>query len=551
MFGYPGGAILPFYQTLPEYPQIRHILVRHEQGAGHAADGYSRATGKVGVAVATSGPGATNLATALATAMMDSSAMVAITGQVPRAMIGKDAFQETDVTGITLPITKHNYLVMDIKELPRVMKEAFFIARTGRPGPVLIDVPKDLQQETAEFEYPEEEVRPPGYRPVYEGDPAMVRKAVKYLEESQRPVILAGHGVITAEASRELREFAEKAQIPVITTLLGISSFPEDHVLSVGMPGMHGMAFANIALDHADLIIAVGARFDDRVTGKVSEFAPNAKIIHIDIDPAEMGKMVKPVVPIVGDVKPVLREFTKQIQPTQRVEWLRQVDQWRVEHPSHQIREEDKLLPQHVIRELSDATRSNSIIVTGVGQHQMWAAQHFKFLKPRTFITSGGLGTMGFEVPAAMGAKVGRPDMTVWSVAGDGGFQMTMYELATMVEYNIPVKYAIMNNQYLGMVRQWQEIFYQKSYVATHLFNPDFVKLAEAYGILGLRVTERSQMRGAIEQAMNHPGPVLVDFQVAQEENVYPMIPPGTSVKQMLEEPQPAIRFEDSKDASS
>jgi acetolactate synthase-1/2/3 large subunit len=551
LFGYPGGAILPFYQTLPQYPQLKHILVRHEQGAGHAADGYARATGKVGVAVATSGPGATNLTTALATAMMDSSPIVAITGQVPRALIGKDAFQETDVTGISLPVTKHNYLVMDTKDIPRVMKEAFYIARSGRPGPVLIDIPKDVQQETDEFDYPEGEVHLPGYKPVYEGHPAMIKKAVKLITEAKRPLILAGHGVIISQAYKELKEFAEKSQVPVITTLLGISSFPETHILSVGMPGMHGMAYANIAIDHADLLIGVGCRFDDRVTGKVSDFAPNAKIIHIDIDAAEIGKTVKPVVPIVGDVKQVLRALTEQVQPCQRGEWVRQIDQWKREHPSHTIRPSPRLLPQQVIKELSNVTGGNAIIVTGVGQHQMWAAQHFTYTKPVTFITSGGLGTMGFEVPAAMGAKVGRPDMTVWSIAGDGGFQMTMYELATMVEYKIPVKFAIINNQYLGMVRQWQEIFYQKTYVATYLFNPDFVKLAEAYGILGIRVDDHQQVRAAIEQAMNHPGPVIVDFRVEPEENVFPMIPPGTSVKQMIEEPQPALQLEDSKDASA
>ncbi len=549
IFGYPGGAILPFYQTLPQYPQLRHILVRHEQGATHAADGFSRATGKIGVAVATSGPGATNMVTGLATALMDSSPLIAITGQVARSAIGKDAFQETDVTGVTMPVTKHNYLVMDAKDIPRIMREAFYIAQTGRPGPVLIDIPKDVQQELAEFEWPEI-VNLAGYKPLSEVPHAQVKKAAELINESHRPLILAGHGVTISGAFHELRELAEKAQIPVVTTLLGISSFPESHVLHVGMPGMHGTAYANYAVDSADLLIAIGMRFDDRVTGKLSEFAPNAKVIHIDIDPAEIGKNIKVDVPIVGDVKPILKAMLPSIAKKTHTEWVSQISRWRKEHPLH-LREGKGIQQQYVIQKIQEVTRGNGIIVTGVGQHQMWAAQYFKSDMPGTFISSGGLGTMGFEVPAAMGAQVGRPDMTVWSIAGDGGFQMTMSELGTMAQEKIPVKFAIMNNGYLGMVRQWQEVFYQKQYVATPLFNPDFVKLAEAYGMLGLRVTEKSEVIPAIKEAMNYPGPVLVDFRVVEDDNVFPMIAPGTSVKQMIEEKESLVAMEDPPEASS
>ncbi len=538
IFGLPGGATLPLYDTLPQYPQLRHILVRHEQGGAHAADGYARATGKVGVVWATSGPGATNLTTGLATAYMDSVPVVAITGQVTREAIGNDAFQETDITGVTLPITKHNYLVMHASEIAATIKEAFHIARTGRPGPVLVDIPKDVFSEAAEFEYPRE-VDLPGYRPVTEGHPSQVKRAARLIKEAKRPIILAGHGVIISRAFEELRELAEKAQMPVVTTLLGISSFPEGHLLSVGMPGMHGVAYASIAIDESDLLVALGMRFDDRVVGKVSAFARKAKKIHIDIDPAEIGKSVRVDVPIVGDLKRVLKQLNKAVEPATHVEWLQRIEQLRKEHPSLRIRESDKLLPQFVLKQLSEATQGKAIIVTGVGQHQMWAAQHYTFTEPNTFITSGGLGTMGFEVPAAMGAQVGRPDKVVWSVAGDGGFQMTMYELATMVENDIPVKFALMNNSYLGMVRQWQDIFYEKSYVATHhTGNPDFVKLAEAFGMLGIRVTDKIQVMPAIQRAMEYDGPALIDFVVREEENVYPMIPSGASVAELIEEPQ-------------
>ena len=539
IFGLPGGAILPLYQTLPEYPQLRHILVRHEQGAAHAADGYARVTGRPGVAWATSGPGATNLVTGIATAQMDSIPMVAITGQVSRAAIGSDAFQETDTTGITLPITKHNFLVMDPADIPRAIKEAFYIASTGRPGAVLVDIPKDVFIEEGEFEYPES-VDLPGYKPNLNGHPAQIRRAAKLIGESHRPVILAGHGIILSEAYDEVRELAEKAQIPVITTLLGISSFPDSHVLCVGMPGMHGMAYASLAIEEADLLIALGMRFDDRITGKPGAFAINSKKIHVEIDPSEIGKNIPVDVPLVGDLKRVLREMNKHVEPATHLEWLRHVDELKRDHPSMNIRETDKLLPQYIIRQLSEVTNGDAIVVTGVGQHQMWAAQHYMFTEPRSLITSGGSGSMGYEVPGAMGAQVGRPDKVVWSVAGDGGFQMTMAELATLVENKIPVKFAIINNSYLGMVRQWQEFFYQKSYVATYYtHNPDFVKLAEAFGMLGIRVTDKTQVRSAISKAMEYDGPAIVDFVVEEEENVFPMIPAGTTIHDLIEEPSP------------
>ena len=541
IFGLPGGAILPLYQTLPEFPQLRHILVRHEQGAAHAADGYARVTGRPGVAWATSGPGATNLVTGIATAQMDSVPMVIITGQVPRAAIGSDAFQETDTTGITLPVTKHNYLVMDPGDIPRVIHEAFYIANSGRPGPVLVDVPKDVIQEEVDvgetFEYPTT-VDLPGYKPTMEGHSAQIKRAAKLIGESKRPVILAGHGVIFSNAYDELRELAETAQIPVITTLLGISSFPDDHVLCVGMPGMHGMAYASLAIEESDLLIALGMRFDDRITGKPSAFALGAKKIHVDIDPSEIGKNIPVDVPIVGDIARVLIKLNKAIKPATHLEWLQRIEELKRDHPSMQIRDTEKLIPQFIIRELSEATNGEATVVTGVGQHQMWAAQHYMYKEPRSFVTSGGSGAMGYEVPGAMGAQVGRPDKVVWSVAGDGGFQMTMAELATLVENRIPVKFAIINNNNLGMVRQWQEFFYDKSYVATtYTHNPDFVKLAEAFGMLGLRVTDKSQVRSAIVKAMEYDGPALVDFVVEEEENVFPMIPAGQTIHELIEEP--------------
>jgi acetolactate synthase-1/2/3 large subunit len=540
IFGFPGGSVLPLYDTLPQYPQLRHILVRHEQGAAHAADGYARATGKVGVCLATSGPGATNLVTGIANAQLDSSPMVAITGQVARPFIGKDAFQEIDITGITLPITKHNYLVLDVGSLAGIVKEAFYLARTGRPGPVLIDIPRDVFIDQAEFHYPGR-VNLPGYKPTVHGHPAQIKKAAKMISEAQQPLIIAGRGVIISRAYAELKQLAETAQIPVVTTLLGIGCFPESHTLSYGMLGMHGMAYANMAVDAADVIIAIGMRFDDRATARVSGFAPHAKVIHIDIDPAEIGKNVRVDVPIVGDVKSVVHELNKIIASTEHVGWIRQLDDWRKEHPLTIIREHKGLLPQFVIQKIYEVTKGEAIIVTGVGQNQMWSAQHYWYNKPNSLISSGGLGTMGFELPAAMGAKVGCPDEAVWCIAGDGGFQMTIQELATLVQDRIAVKIAIINNGFLGMVRQWQELFYGKRYVATPLACPDFVKVGEAYGIPALRVKHKKEVVPAIEQAMAYDGPFLIDFMVEPEENVYPMVPPGAALAEVLEAPKEKI----------
>jgi len=536
IFGLPGGSVIPLYDTLPQYPQLRHILVRHEQGAAHAADGYARATGKVGVCFATSGPGATNLVTGIANAYLDSVPMVAVTGQVATPFIGKDAFQETDISGITLPVTKHNYLVLDVGSLAKVVKEAFYIARTGRPGPVLIDIPRDVFIDQAEFHYPNE-VHLPGYKPTLEGHPAQVKKAAKLLNEAQRPLIIAGRGVLVSDACAELKKLAETAQIPVVTTLLGIGCFPESHVLSYGWLGMHGMAYANMAVEATDAIIAIGMRFDDRATAKVSAFAPHASIVHIDIDPAEIGKNVHAAVPIVGDVKIVLQALNKLVTSTEHIDWVRQIDDWRNEHPSIVIRDSDNLLPQYVIRQLYEITRGEAIIVTGVGQNQMWAAQHYWYDKPNSLISSGGLGTMGFALPAAMGAKIGCPESTVWCIDGDGGFQMTIQELATIVQEKAAVKIAIINNGYLGMVRQWQELFYKRQYVATPLSSPDFVKVAEAYGMPAMRVKYREEVAPAIKRAMEEEGPFLIDFLVEPEENVYPMVPPGAALAEVMEEP--------------
>ncbi|MFH1647833.1 MAG: biosynthetic-type acetolactate synthase large subunit [Chloroflexota bacterium] len=540
MFGFPGGYILPFYDTLPQYPQLRHILVRHEQGAAHAADGYARATGKVGVCVATSGPGATNLVTGIANAYMDSVPIVAFTGQATRAFIGKDAFQEIDISGITLPITKHSYVAMDTAALARTIKEAFYIARTGRPGPVLIDLPRDVQLDQAEYSYPDK-VNLPGYKIPTRGHPTQLKNAAKLINEAQQPLIIAGRGVVISGAFEELKQLAETAQIPVITTLLGIGCFPENHVLSYGMAGMHGSGYANKALDNTDLLIAIGMRFDDRVTGKISAFVPHAKIIHIDLDPAEIGKNVPVHVPIVGDVKAVLQAMQKMIEPAQHVDWIKQIDGWRKQHPMTEIREHSGLLPQYIIRQLYEATGGEAVVVTGVGQHQMWTAQHYLFHEPHSFISSGGLGTMGFGLPAAMGAKVGRPDKTVWCVDGDGSLQMTIQELATLVQDDIAVKIAVINNGYLGMVRQWQELFYERRYIATPISCPDFVKVAEAYCIAGRRVTQREEVRPALEPAMAHDGPFLIDFKVAPEENVFPMVPPGAAVGEFIEFPKKEV----------
>jgi acetolactate synthase-1/2/3 large subunit len=540
IFGIVGGQVLPLYDTLTQYPQLRHILVGHEQGAAHAAEGYARATGRVGVCFATSGPGATNLVTGIADAYLDSTPVVAITGQVGRPFIGKDAFQEIDITGITLPITKHNYMVTDVVDMARTIKEAFYLARTGRPGPVLIDLPKDIQVEQTEFSYPPK-VDLPGYKPTLTGHPAQIGKAAKLIATAKKPVIIAGRGIIISGAYDELKELAQTAQIPIITTLLGISSFPESHVLSYGWLGMHGMAYANLAVTDCDLLIAVGMRFDDRATAKVSGFAPHAKIVHIDIDPAEIGKNVRVDVPIVGDAKTVLKSLNKLLLPLDHTEWLHQLDTWRKEHPSLIIRDTDSLLPQYVVHKIWEVTKGDALVVTGVGQHQMFAGQHFFYDKPNSFISSGGLGTMGFELPAALGAKIGRPEETVWCIAGDGSIQMTIQELATVSRENVAIKVAIMNNNYLGMVRQWQQLFYEKRYIATPLHCPDFVKLAEAYCIPAQNVKTRDEVVPAIRRAMATPGPYIINFEVEPEENVYPFVPPGASLHEFIEEPRKEV----------
>jgi len=537
VFGLPGGANLPLYDQIPHFhPQIRHYLVKHEQAAAHAADAYARVSGKVGVCFATSGPGATNIVTGIANAWMDSVPMVCVTGAVITALLGRDGFQEADITGITIPITKHSYLVMDAAEIPKVMREAFYIAATGRPGPVLVDIPRDVLQQKAEFVWPER-VELKGYRPRLYPDKAEVAKAAELISEAQRPVILSGHGVIISQAYQEVRELAEKGNIPVITTLLGISGFPGTHPLYMGMPGMHGMYWNNIAISESDLLIGVGMRFDDRVTGRLKDFAPNAKIVHIEIDPAEIGKNVKPTATLQGDARVCLRELNSQVGFVERPDWFSRIEELRRAHPSITIRETEDVLPQYVIDKLYEVTKGDCYVVTGVGQHQMWAAQYFWYDKPNSFVTSGGLGTMGFEVPAAMGVQAAKPGELVWSVCGDGGFQMTMQELATIAEYEWPIKFAIINNNYLGMVRQWQELFYRNNIVATPMRNPDFVKLAEAFGILGLRASTHDEVEPVIRQAIEHDGPVLCDFQVKEDENCYPMVPPGASLDETVDLP--------------
>jgi acetolactate synthase-1/2/3 large subunit len=538
MFGISGGTVIHLYHALPEYP-IHHVLMRHEQAAAHAADGYARATGTVGVCMATSGPGATNLVTGIATAYMDSSPMVAITGQVATPFIGKDAFQEVDITGITLPITKHNYLVTDINELAMTIKEAFYIARTGRPGPVLIDIAKDVQAAEVEYEEPSE-VSLPGYQTVLVGNPRQIKQAAHLVNRAENPLILAGHGVILAGAEAELRQLAEKAQIPVVTTLLGISTLPETHPLCLGMGGMHGEAYANKALQQADLIIALGSRFDDRLTGPVNTFLPRAKIIHVDIDPAEIGKNMRCDLPIVGDVGNVLQALLPMVEATSHPDWLEQINEWRRESASRDIlsQETDELIPQYVVRQIWHATNGQAIMVSDVGQNQMWEAQYFLHNRPRGLLSSGGLGTMGFALPAAIGAQMGHPNQMVWATVGDGGLQMTIQELATVIQEKLPLKIAVLNNGYLGMVRQWQQIFFEGRYSGTPLLGPDFAKVAEAYGISGLKVTEKAQVVPAIEQAIEIDGPALIDFRIAREENVYPMVAPGTAIHEMIRRPQ-------------
>ncbi len=534
IFGYPGGTVLPLYDELYD-ADIRHILVRHEQAAAHAADGYARATGKAGVCLATSGPGATNLVTGIATAYMDSVPLIAITGQVPRSLIGYDAFQEANITGITLPITKHNYLVQDAKDIPTIFKEAFYIARTGRPGPVLIDIPKDAQTEIIEFEYPEE-VKLRGYKPTYAGNEQQIKKAASLILRSEKPIFYVGGGIISSNATEELRSLAEGIMAPVTTTLMGMSAFPSAHPLSVGMLGMHGTRYANYAIQESDLIIAVGVRFDDRVTGKISAFAPNAKIIHIDIDPAEIGKNVRVDVPIVGDAKNVLKTLLKYVKQEQvkTDAWNKKIAAWKKEYPL--TYKKNKLLrPQFVVEQISEIC-PDAIVVTEVGQNQMWAAQFFNFKNPRTFISSGGLGTMGYGFPAAMGAKVGRPESIVIDIAGDGSFQMNSQELATVVQNDIPVIVAILNNGFLGMVRQWQELFFSRRYSETCLEGSvDFVKLAEAYGALGLRAKKKNEVKDVIKEAVKSGRPAIIDFVVEREENVSPMVPAGAAINEIMD----------------
>jgi len=532
VFGYPGGSVLPLYDELYD-SDLRHILVRHESGAAFAADGYARATGKVGVCIATSGPGATNLVTGIASAYMDSIPIIAITGQVIKNMIGNDAFQEADITGITLPITKHNYLVKDARTLPTCVKEAFHIASTGRPGPVLIDIPRDVFQEEIECNYPEK-IGLLGYKPTLKGHPGQIKKAAEVIANAERPVIIAGGGIISANASEELYELATMTGTPVATTLVGKGAFPETHPLSLGMLGMHGTKYANFAIMNADLLIAIGMRFDDRVVGKIETFAPKAKIIHIDVDPAEIGKSVLAHIPIVGDVKNVLMELLPRLKKIERTEWNKRIETLKKENPlSYKMTRAIK--PQYVVEQIYEAC-PDAIIVTEVGQNQMWAAQFFKCTKPRTFISSGGLGAMGYGLPAAIGAKVGCPEKTVIDIAGDGSLMMSCQQLATAVDEEIPIKVMVLNNGYLGMVRQWQEIFYNKRYSYTLMkTKTDFVKLAEAMGAVGIRVTEKDDVRDAIEEALKIDRPVLIDFHVVKEENVSPMVPPGGSIDQMMD----------------
>jgi acetolactate synthase-1/2/3 large subunit len=548
VFGLPGGATLPIYDALAKYEYaVRHVLVTHEQGASHMADGYARATGRVGVCMATSGPGATNLITGLTTANMDSSPVVAITGQVPTSLLGRDGFQEADVQGVSLPVTKHNYLVTDISELPDALKEAFYIARTGRPGPVLVDICKDVQQAEMDFEYPES-VNLPGYNPTLTAaDPGAIARAARLINEAERPLIVAGQGVSIAQAEAELRQLAERANIPVASSLLGIGTLPETHPLSIGMGGMHGEAFTNYALQECDVLIAIGARLDDRLTGVFSTFAPKARIIHIDLDPSEVGKNMVIDTPVVGDALLTLRELIPQVEISEHPAWLAQIEQWKDDTDQRDLlaQETEELVPPYIMRQLWYASNEgNCTVVTDVGQHQMWEAQYFPHTKRRSLVTSGGLGTMGFALPAAIGVQIGRPDEEVWVVAGDGGFQMTMPELSTVAAERLPIKIAIINNGYLGMVRQWQDVFYDKRYAGTPLFNPDFVKLADAYGIPAVSVKQKDAVEAAIRQAQAHDGPFLIDFQVEPFANVFPMVAPGKSNADMIRRPIPIMTEE-------
>jgi acetolactate synthase-1/2/3 large subunit len=539
MYGYPGGAIMPFYDALTSYPALHHILVRHEQAAAHAADGYARATGKVGVCVATSGPGATNLVTGLATAFMDSVPLVAITGQVARPFIGRDAFQETDVIGVTQPITKHNFLIRSTDEIADVVHEAFQVARSGRPGPVLIDIPKDVQLAKAFYCPPAASASQQQTGDDTAPSPYLMTRAAQLIAQAQRPLIMTGHGVILSNAYEELRAFAEKTSIPVIATLLGLSAFPDTHPLHLGMPGMHGPAHVNRAIGDADLIIGVGLRFDDRVTGKVSEFAPHARLIHIDIDPSEMHKVKVATVPIVSDAKIALAALTEAVQPADHSAWLNEIRGWQRENERRQRsirREKERPDPASILSAIRAATDGEAIIVSDVGQHQMWTARFYQWTRPNSHLTSGGLGTMGFALPAAIGASMGKPGAPVWVVAGDGGFQMNVQELATLQQEGIALKVAIMNNGYLGMVRQWQQFFHQRNYSETPITGPDYVKLAAAYGLTGMCITRGDEVEAAVKRAMETEGTVIIDFVIEAEANVYPMVAPGSGITSMIEE---------------
>lgn len=543
IFGYPGGAVIDIYDELYKTSEVHHVLVRHEQGAAHAADGYARSTGKVGVALATSGPGATNTVTGIATAYMDSIPVVILTGQVPTKLIGNDAFQEVDTTGITRPITKHNFLVKKIEDLPRILKAAFYIARTGRPGPVLVDIPKDIQQTKGEFYYPEE-LNLRSYNPNYEPHVKQIEKAYQLLEKAERPVFLVGGGVISAGASEEVIELAERLNLPVTMTLMGLGSFPGDHEQSLGMLGMHGTYYANMAVANCDLLLAVGARFDDRVTGKVDAFAPKAKIIHIDIDPTSIQKNVKVDVPIVGDCKRTLERLLEIIKEAGKPkkywkerfkEWWEQINIWRRRYPLTYKEDPNYIKPQYVIKKLYELTKGEAIVCTEVGQNQMWTAQFYKFRYPRTLITSGGLGTMGFGFPASIGAQMGNPNKLVIDIAGDGSIQMNIQELATAMDQRLPIKIIILNNGYLGMVRQWQELFYERRYSAVKFTTlPDFVKIAEAYGAVGLRITKPQEVEETLKKVISMDKLVILDVIIAPEEGVFPMVPAGKATTEMI-----------------
>ncbi len=552
IFGYPGGAILPTYDAMLDYP-IHHVLVRHEQGATHMADGYARASGKVGAAIATSGPGATNMVTGIATAMMDSVPIVCITGQVGSKAIGSDAFQETDVTGVTLPVTKHNYLVTRAEDIARTIREAFYIAASGRPGPVLVDITKDAQQSSCEFDWEAAAPQLPGYRPDLRALPEEFQKALDLINSAKRPLILAGHGIMMSGARKQVLEFAERAQVPIAMTLLGLGAIPASHPLNLGMMGMHGEAWVNNAIQQADLLLAFGMRFDDRVTGNIKTYALNAKKIHIEIDPSEINKNVKVDVGIVGDLRETLDELLPGVKSADHSDWIDHINEMKGDTAVRDIQslpDSGHLYAAHVINDIWHYTSGKAIVVSDVGQHQMWEAQYYKHDDERSLITSGGLGTMGFALPAAIGAKFACPDKEVWVVAGDGGFQMTMAELATIAQENLKINIAIINNGYLGMVRQWQEFFYEKRYAATPMLSPDFVKLAGAFDIKGVRVTSRSEVQKAVAEARAHPGTVVMDFRVEQEDSVFPMVPAGADLHAMIRRPKRDVMAETGADSS-